>query len=330
MLNVSAFSYCKETLSDARKAGVRLAGEIKDCVRWQVLCVDPEHLRDKEWREISESSVFRANVLFTCVDEVHLINEWGLSFRLAFADIGTFLRGRFPASMSVVGLSATLEPGLPTVSVCKSLGFFKGHFKLIRRSNERPNTQFGIKFLTHGLNGDKFPDLLPYLASGRKTIIHCRTVDQVSRVYSYIWRLQPDGVDKLKRARVYHSICPPDYNKETIQLLETDSRLQIVISTVAFSNGLNAKSLLDSLSLGFGSTFNESWQEKGRVGRNPDTIGRGIIFSHRRILKDAQLYLSCTFLFFSIFLTVLICFQPLILLWFHTRMAQRRRPRVPV
>lgn len=102
-------------------------------------------------------------------------------------------------------------------------------------------------------------------------------------------------MDKLNQARVYHSICPPDYNKKTIELLETDPRLQIVISTVAFSNGLNAKSLLNSLSLGFGSTFKESWQEKGHVGRNPDTIRRGIIFLHRQVLKDAQLYLSCMF-----------------------------------
>jgi hypothetical protein len=47
--------------------------------------------------------------------------EWGLSFRLGFADIGTFLRGHFPASMSVVqvGLSAKLiehASGLPTDS----------------------------------------------------------------------------------------------------------------------------------------------------------------------------------------------------------------------
>lgn len=126
MLNISSFSYCKETLSDAQKTGVCLAGEIKDCVRWQVVCVDPEHLSDKEWREISESPIFQANVLFTCINKVHLINKWGLvSFHLAFAGIGTFLHGCFPASMSVVGLSATLEPGLLTVSVCKSLGFLK-------------------------------------------------------------------------------------------------------------------------------------------------------------------------------------------------------------
>ncbi|PPQ98765.1 hypothetical protein CVT26_014348 [Gymnopilus dilepis] len=291
-MNVSGLSYCKETLTEARKTGVRLAGDIKECTKWQVVCVDPEHLQEKEWREITRSPVFRSNILFACIDEAHLINEWGLDFRRAFGAIGAFLRGCLPPSVSIIGLSATLEPGEPTVSVCRSLGFFEGRFKLIRQSNERPNTQFGIEFLSQGLNGDKFPFLLPYLASGRKAIIHCRTIDQVSRVYAYFWRLQPEGSDKLRRVRVYHSICPPDYNKETIRLLDDDPHLQIVISTVAFSNGLNARSLLDSLSLGFGSTFNESWQEKGRVGRDPKTVGRGVIFAHRRVIKEAHAYLS--------------------------------------
>jgi hypothetical protein len=60
-----------------------------------VICVDPEHLHDREWKEITEHPIFRANILFACVDEVHLINEWGLAFRLAFGTIGTFLRGAF-------------------------------------------------------------------------------------------------------------------------------------------------------------------------------------------------------------------------------------------
>jgi len=121
--------------------------------------VDPEHLRDKEWREIMEGLIFWSNVLFGCVDKVHLINVWGLSFHTAFTTIGAFLHGRFPASISVVGLTATLEPGSSTISVCKSLGFFKGNFKFIRRSNERPNTQFTIQFITRGLNGEKFASI---------------------------------------------------------------------------------------------------------------------------------------------------------------------------
>jgi len=94
---------------------------------------------------------------------------------------------------------------------------------------------------------------------------------------------------------MYHAICPPEYNKETIELIETDSRCQIIIATVAFSNGLNATTLLDSLSLEFASTLDESWQEKGRVGRNPDTIGRGVIFAHRSTIKTAENYLACEF-----------------------------------
>jgi len=186
-MNISTFSYCHETLSEAQKAGTRLADVVKECIRWQVICVDPDHLHDKEWREITESPIFQSNVLFGCIDEVHLINVWGLSFCTAFATIRAFLHGQFPASITVVSLTATLKLGSSTISVCKSLGFFEGNFKFIRRSNEHPNTQFTVQFITWGLNSKKFPNLLPYLASGRKTIIHCQTLDQVFHVYAYIW-----------------------------------------------------------------------------------------------------------------------------------------------
>ena len=141
------------------------------------------------------------------------------------------------------------------------------------------------------VKGDKFSGLLPYLNSGRKTIIHCWTLDQVFHVYAYIWQLQPEGANKLVWEWLYHSVCPPEYNKETIQLIDTDPNC--FITTIAFSNGLNAKSLLDSLSLGFAMTFDKSWQEKGCVGRNPEMIGQGIIFSHHSIIVEVESCLAC-------------------------------------
>ena len=99
------------------------------------------------------------------------------------------------------------------------------------------NTHFTIQFITCGLNGKKFSDLLPYMATGRKTIIHCWTLDQVSHVYAYIWRLQPDSVNKLIWMQMYHSINPPESNEEMIRLINDDPRCQIIrFSTVAFSN----------------------------------------------------------------------------------------------
>ncbi|KAJ6556006.1 P-loop containing nucleoside triphosphate hydrolase protein [Mycena capillaripes] len=237
-LGISALAYCHETLTEARRNGKDLATEIKECQTFQVICVDPEHLCDKQWRLISEWPVFRSRILFTVVDEVHLINEWGINFRLPFGRIGLFVRGRLPPSTSVVALSATLVPGKDT---------------------------------------NAFPDLLPYLLSGRKTCIHCSTLDMVFRVYIYIWRLQHPNANKLRRTRMYHSLCSNDYNKETIRMIDEDPKCQIIIATIAFSNGINTKSILDSISLGFSSTLDIVLQEKGRAGREIGSLARGVI-----------------------------------------------------
>ncbi|KAJ6487519.1 hypothetical protein DFH09DRAFT_1339391 [Mycena vulgaris] len=277
-LGIPALAYCRETLADARRNGINLGTLVKECTQWQVICVDPEHLHDKEWRDISEWPVFRARILFTVIDEAHLINEWGLTFRIPFKLIGLFVRGPLPrTTMSVVALSATLAPGKDTQAVCDSLGLFGDSFHLIRRSNERLNIQFILQILTHGLAGYDFPDLLPYLMSGRKTVIHCEALDLVFRVYVYILRLQANDADKLRRTRMYTSLCSDFYNQETIRLIDEDPHCQIIVATIAFSNGINARSILDSISLGFSATLDIVLQEKGRAGRAEDSHARGVV-----------------------------------------------------
>ncbi|KAJ7865477.1 hypothetical protein B0H14DRAFT_2573898 [Mycena olivaceomarginata] len=61
-LNVPAFAYCHETVTEARITGRNLVHEIRDCKTWNIICVDPEHLREKAWRQISAFDVFRANI----------------------------------------------------------------------------------------------------------------------------------------------------------------------------------------------------------------------------------------------------------------------------
>ncbi|KAJ7488752.1 hypothetical protein B0H11DRAFT_1720310 [Mycena galericulata] len=177
---------------------------------------------------ISEWPVFRSSILFTTIDEAHLINEWGADFRVSFKMIGIFVRGRLPPSTSVVALSATLAPGKDTKDVCKSLGLYGDSFRLIRRSNERPNVRLSLQVLTHGLASLEFPDLLPCLLSGRKMCIHCPTLDLLFRVYVYIWRLQPLSADKLRRTHMYHSLCSTEYNQETIRLIVQQMRYEFL------------------------------------------------------------------------------------------------------
>ncbi|KAJ6481518.1 hypothetical protein C8R47DRAFT_1197718 [Mycena vitilis] len=189
-MGISAFAYSHDNLVEARRNGKDLASVIKECSTYQVIFVDPEHLSGKEWRIIAEWPNFRSSILFFAVDEVDLIKEWGIDFRPCFKLIGLPFRD-----------SCT---GKDTTNICKSLGFFGSSFHLVRRSNERPNTPFIFQILTHGLAGLEFPDLLPFLQSGRKLSIHVPTIDMVFRVYVYIWRLQSSGADKLRRTRMYH------------------------------------------------------------------------------------------------------------------------------
>ena len=247
---------------------------------------------EKQWEHITDSEVFRENIAFVCVDEAHLIDEWGDEFRPAFRNVGPFVRGRLPQHISVFALTATLQLGPPTRSVCRSLGFQKDMFHLVRRSNERHNIQFLLSPLTHGLGGDAFPDLLQYLKDNRKSIIYCATIELCWRVYIYLLRLLPPGLQRLRRVRLYHAMCWPDENEETVRMIRDEPDCQIVVATVAFGQGFNIRVLLDSLMLGVPKTVAQTLQQAGRVVRDQISNGRAVVFVQSTAYKSAEKYLA--------------------------------------
>ncbi|KAJ7017191.1 P-loop containing nucleoside triphosphate hydrolase protein, partial [Mycena alexandri] len=293
-LGVSALSYCHEMVTEARKTGRNLAREIGDCATWNVICVDPEHLRDKAWRDITANNIFRANIVYGCTDEAHLIRDWGAEFRPQFRHIGTFFRGRLPSSVSIMALSATILPGAPLKSICSSLGMSGDNFYLLRLSNERLNTQLILEPLENGVGGKVFPQLLAILNSGRKAIIHCRTIDDVLRVFLYLWKCLPPGPHRLHRLKTYHSLRSVEDNAEILRLLAEDPVCQVAIATVALANGLNVKPVLDSISIGCPETLEQMLQEKGRAGRDAETAARGYVLYQPSVLAAAEKQLDAT------------------------------------
>ncbi|KAJ7430782.1 P-loop containing nucleoside triphosphate hydrolase protein [Mycena latifolia] len=288
---VKGLAFSSETLTEARKSGRNLGAEIAEC-KWPIVCIDPEHLIEKQWERIMDSELFRQNIAFVCTDEAHFIDEWGEEFRPAFRHIGPFLRGCLPQHISVFALTATLQPGAPTRSICRNLGLQKDMFHLVRRSNERPNVQFLLSPLTHGLGGDHFPDLLQYLKDNRKSIIYCATIELCWRVYIFLLRLLPPGPQRLKRVRLYHAMCWSDENEETVRMIRDDPECQIVVATVAFGQGFNIRVLLDSLMLGVPKTVAQTLQQAGRVGRDQLTNGRAVVFVQAASHKSAVKYLA--------------------------------------
>ncbi|THU99819.1 hypothetical protein K435DRAFT_855312 [Dendrothele bispora CBS 962.96] len=285
---ISAYAYTRENIARTRRNGLDINCSISEC-QYQIICVDPEHLREPEWGVFADSEPFRSNCIFACAEEGHIINEWGQDFRPLFRHIGSFFRGKLLVSqMSIFTMTATMQPGAPYESVCSSLGFSGPKFHLIRRSNECLNTEITVETLSSPLSGRIFPQLIPYLNQRRKTIIHVRTIELGYRVFLYLFKHAPRSYNRHRRIRMYSAIAPDGYNERTIELLINDLQCQIVIATKAFSLGIHAKTLQDSISVGTADTQAESDQCGGRVGQDRSQNARRIILATAAELKKAK------------------------------------------
>ncbi|KAF5309067.1 hypothetical protein D9758_019128, partial [Tetrapyrgos nigripes] len=128
---LSGISLCRETIADFRLQGVDYVKLVCACQTWQVILVDPEHLTEPEWHQIFQHKTFIRNLVYFCIEEVHLIHTWGVDFRIAFSFIGRFARSHLPETVPILGLSATCPPGRSTNDICTSLGLRPGAFTLV-------------------------------------------------------------------------------------------------------------------------------------------------------------------------------------------------------
>ncbi|KAE9393584.1 hypothetical protein BT96DRAFT_1050796 [Gymnopus androsaceus JB14] len=173
-----------------------------------------------------------------------------------------------------------MQPGPPLISVCTSLGFTGSRFHLIRHSNEQPNTKVILQTLTSAIGGTNFPQLIPYLNQRRKTVIHVCTIDLGYRIFLFLFKHTPEASNPLRQIRMYNSLVASEqYNKKTIDFLDSDPHCQIVIATKALSLGIHAEELQDSISVGTADTQDNGKQDGGHAGRKEGTLACRIIFT---------------------------------------------------
>ncbi|PBK88553.1 hypothetical protein ARMGADRAFT_1115907 [Armillaria gallica] len=113
---IQGISLCHDTIVEARRSGASFVKDIVSCNKHQVVCIDPEHLNEKEWQDIMKSDEFWLNTVYVCIEEAHLINKWGAAFHPLFKCIGQLIRGHVPSFCSIFALTATLQPGKHTES----------------------------------------------------------------------------------------------------------------------------------------------------------------------------------------------------------------------
>ncbi|KAF5366170.1 hypothetical protein D9758_005757 [Tetrapyrgos nigripes] len=286
-------SYCCETITEYRvRKKQDLVKLICACQSWDLICIDPEHLASPEWRCIMRNENFINNLILFAVDEAHMIWRWSPNFRPVFGDIGALASGFLPHNVPIIALTATCAPGRDTAELCRSLGLVGDHYHLIRRSNEQTNMHISLEIMQRVPGHPKYSQLLEYVRSGCKTVIHVKTIPTAYAIYEFLWDYIPKNSDptisRLRRMRMYHALCLDDYNRETFHFIDSDPELQIVIATVGFSLGMNCMRILDSITYEFPEDLDDFVQQGGRGGRDPTVKCRSIAMVSPNTVRAAQ------------------------------------------
>jgi superfamily II DNA helicase RecQ len=115
----------------------------------------PEQLISPSFNDLAkDGGEFAARLCAIVVDEAHLLNTWGRSWRNAFRQI-SFVCAPFLRAVLIV-LTATMRVGQPTESVCESLRLHHGQFHCIQRSNACPDVQILFHTMMSGVGGQSF------------------------------------------------------------------------------------------------------------------------------------------------------------------------------
>ncbi|KAI1782679.1 P-loop containing nucleoside triphosphate hydrolase protein [Ganoderma leucocontextum] len=261
-----------ETLSVARQSGEDIWLTAR--IGITMILLSPEQLSTRGFKLLIQHRPFQSRFRAFGVDEIHLLNSWGLAFRQAFRQLG-HARARLPSHI-FIGTSATMLAGDATASIYTFLGLHPGTFYIIQRSNLRRNVCTIFRTLTHGIGGwSVFPDLKWILESKHKTVIHCRTIALGFRLALYLWHLLPSNVNRARFLRLYNALNWMPYNVETGRLMREDPEMRIIIATATFMVGIDLPNIHDVILLGALESADEHVQWEGRAGRNMELVSDG-------------------------------------------------------
>jgi len=259
----------------------------------RILLLSPEQLISKRLEKLVDNVAFRKRVCLLAVDEVHLLDSWGDSFRKAYQQI-QYVRARFESNLVAIAMTATLLPGDQTDRVCDFVRLQNYH--TIRRSNRRPEIQLLFHVLSYGIENWKFPDLRWVIddMQRKKIIIFCTSIRGGFRVYSYLWRQLDSPLSvRGEQLRMYNALNWSDYNLRTRELMRKQDGCRVIVATDILMVGIDFPDIDDVVIVGHPSHTNDYLQKIGRAGRDRTLVSnpRGITYitSHAMTMARQEL-----------------------------------------
>ncbi|KAG0704641.1 P-loop containing nucleoside triphosphate hydrolase protein [Suillus ampliporus] len=278
-----------DTVDEARKCGRDLFKEALSGI--SIVLLSPKQLRSAGFRMVLDHPKFINRLSMMAVDETHLLDLWGLSFRPAYTELG-WMRAQLERHVPVFAVTATMQRD-SEIRVTQFLGFHPGEHHVIRHSNLRHDVQIIFHTLLSGVGGIRFPELKWTISSGRKTLIFCPSIHMAFRVHSYLLEVAIDLVDRHARIRLCNSVNSAAHNQETLDLLCDSSTPLIVVSTALLTNGVDPPGVEDVIVVPQPSTADELLQDFGRANRTRmSQDARGIVYLTKDAVKSARKVIS--------------------------------------
>ena len=258
------------------------------------LFISPEMVLSDWFRKYLITPYFRSRLGLIAIDELHLVQQWGQSFRKEYAKLGA-LRFLTPDHCAWFGCSATLDP--QTLSEVSKHTGFDSTVRVIRTDIDRPEIELyavQIPDRTLGSFNALFHIVDPAFTDGqktpqrvRKTVIFvdskngCFQAAEAIRRYLYLRTMCRYTEAELKKLiRVFHSRTRKRTKQKILESFASDGEgeCQVIVATEALGLGVDLK-VLDIYQYRLPNNLHLSviWQRAGRAARWVGARGRFIL-----------------------------------------------------
>ena len=218
----------------------------------------------------------------------------GDTFRSSLRRLGE-VRSILPCGVRVMAVTATATKTL-RYSVSKTIGLHNPY--VLALCPCKKNLVYAVG--TFSNVPDTFGPLVERLAQFRaqlpRVIIYCRRFQDCSDIYILFRDLlgrsftEPPGapdITRLQLVEMFTSVTDSDIKQEIIKLFTKDSRLRIVIATIAFGMGIDCGDVREVVHVGAPDDVESYIQETGRAGRDGlAAMAMLLVTPCKRYLKD--------------------------------------------
>ncbi|BCS83303.1 putative ATP-dependent RNA helicase [Cotonvirus japonicus] len=219
--------------------------------KYKFIYVSPEsvvHLKDLMIRLEKKHGIS-----LIAIDEAHCISAYGFDFRKAYREI-TFFKEIFP-NVPILAVTATAT-NVVGKDICKVLQLKTS--EPIKTSFDRPNLYLETCLKSKNPGNDIVPIINKY--KNQPMIIYCVTKKETEKIAQIL------TVHKIK-CGIYHAGLALKVKTKT-HMDFLDSKIQVVVATVAFGMGINKPDVRVVVHYGSPKNIEGYYQEIGRAGRD--------------------------------------------------------------